>query len=110
MNAYRRQNYVMRTFTLTVPGVTNDGHAAPYHIEKVRAGLEESGFTGWTETATTGYWQGMLETGTVVTLYVPEDRTLGVALLLGNIGRTAMPDQIAVQITVSGDVLTLIEA
>ncbi len=108
--AYDRSTYVMRTFTITVPSVSNDGAAAPYYLEKVRAGLEEFGFTGWTETSTTGYWLGMLEPGTVITLYVPDNSPADVALTLGAIGRQAMPDQIAIQVTVSGDVLTLIEA
>lgn len=106
---YSRDTYRMRTFTLTVPSVDNDGLPVPY-LEKVRAGLEEAGFTGWTEIASNGYWNGKLEPGTVITIYVPENETFNVASKLGVIGRTCMPDQEAVQVTVSGDILTLIEA
>lgn len=110
MSAYVRHNYRVHAYTLTVPAVTNDGLSAPWHLEKVRAGLEEAGFTGWTETATVGYWRGILEPGTVITVYVPVGKTIGVASRLGAIGRQAMPDQDAVQVTASPDELVLVEA
>jgi len=95
--------YHFATYTLTVPSVDNDGNPAPYHLEKVRAGMEEAGFTGWTETASVGYWNGKLEPGTVITLYAP--RSHATFKRLGIIGRHAMPDQEAVQVTVGADVV-----
>ena len=106
---YARSTYSMDTFTLTVPSVDNDGRPAPY-LEKVRAGLEEAGFTGWTETACVGYWLGKFEPGTVITLYVPESKSFGVASKLAHIGRQAMPDQEAVQVTRANLPTVLVEA
>jgi len=94
--------YHFATYTLTVPSVDNDGNPVPY-LEKVRAGLEEAGFSGWTETPSVGYWKGVFEPGTVITIYAP--RSSATFKRLGNIGRYAMPDQEAVQVTVGADVV-----
>lgn len=109
MSTYVRHSYVMRTVTLTVPAVDNFGTEAPWHLDKVRAGLAAAGFTGWTEVASTGYWMGKLEPGTVVTLYV-ERPTVEMIDQIGQIGRQAMPDQEAVQVTLSHDPVSLYEA
>lgn len=112
---YERQTYQLTTFTLTVPAVRNDGQPSGY-LPAVRDALAAAGFGGWTETASVGYWLGKLEPGHVLTIYAPPTfaaanvpTTEPTADVLGRIGRAAMPDQDAIQVTI-GATVELVEA
>ncbi len=122
--SYDRNTYKMNTFTLVVPSVDNTGVERPEHLLMVRSQLQAAGFNGWMETAETGFWNsgatdsqgvaapGKLETGTLITIYVPQDQegAMLTADVLGRIGRRCMPDQEAVQVTVLSTTTTLVEA
>lgn len=111
-HSYQRQTYRVRTYTLTVPAVDNTGQYRSDHLAKVRKALAASfPGQGWTEHRSSGFWNGKIESGTVVTIYAPADYPPAAMIeSLGAIGRNAMPDQDAVQVTASDTLSTLTEA
>jgi hypothetical protein len=89
----------MHHYTLTAPSVTNAGEPSGYAL-KVRIRLQIADITGWTEQRCKGYWNGKAEAGTLFTVYLM-DR---LPETLQMIGRAAMPDQEAVQVTYHGTI------
>lgn len=110
--------YTMYRFTLTAPHVLNHDHATPSgYADRVREGLLAAGIDGWTEYETVGSWRGTREPGTTFEIYATVDHPTepsytvkGYAALLDRIGRAAMPDQEAVQVTCDAAPATLWEA
>lgn len=94
--------FYMRRFTLVAPTLTKDGQAS-FAQTKVRNALRANAIDVWTEYSTTGAWKGETEPGTVFEIYrelYTEAAAVEFARLLGHIGREAMPDQEAIQVTV----------
>ena len=89
----------MHHYTLTAPSVTNAGKPSGY-AAAVSAGLQHVGIDGWTEQRCKGYWNGKVEAGTLFTLYLTDCLPLSLQM----IGREAMPDQEAVQVTYHGTI------
>lgn len=98
--------FQMAEYELIAPAVRNDGTVSHY-AAALRAGLQAVGISGWTETASAGYWQGKLELGTRFTVYAGASTGLGV---LCDAARAAMPDQEAVQVVRKPGMVTLAEA
>lgn len=94
-----RQNYPLHHYTLTVPHLSKSG--VPGALPLVRAGLLERGVTGWTENPGAGVWSGHHEAVTVFTLYLSWLPASGASALL-SVGRKAMRDQSAIQVTYHG--------
>jgi len=59
-------------------------------------------FEGWTRTDTVGYWQGKLETSTLVTIFTPKDRIYMLSVCR-NIAAQLMQDCICLQSLVYED-------
>ncbi len=107
--SYARGTYDMRLLTLTVPTL-NNAREEVLHIERVRFGLLQHGIESWTETPVVGFWRGKREDGTLISVYVGEAIALRTARVLDAVGRAAMPDQEAIQVTCSQSATTLWEA
>lgn len=94
--------YTMRRFTIIAPHVTNSGEPSG-NPEALAAGLLAAGIDGWTEYQTVGCWRGHREPGTCFEIYRDDARSpwarADFAARLARIGRAAMPDQEAIQIT-----------
>jgi hypothetical protein len=77
----------------------------------VREALIRNGIDGWTEYETHGSWRGKREAGTTFEFYRAQpDPDPDFAELVGIIGREAMPDQDAIQVTRDEHTTTLWEA
>jgi hypothetical protein len=97
----------MEHYTITAPKVRNDGEPSGYHLA-LPAALKHHGIDGWTQHDSVGVWKGKAEPGTVFTVYLPEGPPGSPSVrleILGRIGRGAMPDQDAVQVTYHGTLL-----
>lgn len=121
----KERTYTMYRYEIVVPITNNEGQFANY-MQFIRQGLISRGFTGWTENASTGFWVdpntkiGKFENGTVITIYSEGNREfaepidgkhlLNTLELLCEVARSAMPDQIFIQVTKSESTVTLIEA
>jgi hypothetical protein len=105
--------YELRRYEVVVPSVDNHGAPADY-CSRFRGELIGAGLSGWTETATTGYWLGRLEPGTTFTIYAPAlgrwtHREQDPFAMLQQLARASMPDQTARQVVMFDDGVTLAE-
>lgn len=110
---YQRATYNLRQYSIVAPEVHNDGTPSNA-VCRVRAELKALGFN-WMETAELGFWEGHGEPGILFTIYAPDtwrwaadDATT--VDVLAKLARRAMPDQDAIQVTMSPAPYTLIEA
>lgn len=104
--------FTMHRFTIVAPHVTNEGGASGYPAA-LRSALRSAGIDGWTEYETVGSWRGKRELGVTFEIYREnldsEGLRLGYAQHLARIGRSVMPDQEAIQVTVDAHPTTLLE-
>lgn len=97
-------------FEVVAPSVRNDGTPSGYP-EAFANALVENGFN-FTETATAGWWNGKHESGVTFTLYAPEcwNGYTRTEIILGQIARSIMVEQEAIQVVKHPNRVTLTEA